>query len=416
MGIVGPGLLVAATGVGAGDLAGAGFAGSKLGYAVLWAVVLGAILKYVITEGVARWQIATGTTILEGLCTRLGWIARAVFLVYLLGWTFFVGAALISACGVAANALIPFPWSLGPIAPTPAAAGKLVYGLLHSLAAVALVFAGGFKLFERAMAFCIVAMFITVIITAVLVQPDWAAVGRGIFVPTLDRSNPDALPWTVGLMGGVGGTLTILSYSYWMRERGRNGPEHLTTCRVDLAVGYAFTAIFGVGLIIIASGVTLTAKGGAGLIVELANRLGDSIGPTGRWLFLIGAWAAVASSMLGVWQSVPYIFADFWRLSWPRSTRIEAVTERSVPYRAYLWCLAVVPMLGVARSFESAQKAYVVFGAVFVPLLAVVLLILNGRRAWVGAHRNRAVMSVVLALTLVLAIVAAFYEIRARFA
>lgn len=48
--VLGPGLLVAATGIGAGDLATASFTGSILGTAVLWAAVLGAFLKYVITE------------------------------------------------------------------------------------------------------------------------------------------------------------------------------------------------------------------------------------------------------------------------------------------------------------------------------------------------------------------------------
>jgi Mn2+/Fe2+ NRAMP family transporter len=44
--MIGPGLLVAATGVGAGDLATASFAGSLLGNGILWAAVLGAFLKY----------------------------------------------------------------------------------------------------------------------------------------------------------------------------------------------------------------------------------------------------------------------------------------------------------------------------------------------------------------------------------
>ena len=38
--LFGPGLLVAATGVGAGDLATAGFAGAKIGLAVAWAIAL----------------------------------------------------------------------------------------------------------------------------------------------------------------------------------------------------------------------------------------------------------------------------------------------------------------------------------------------------------------------------------------
>ena len=54
--IFGPGILVAATGVGAGDLATGAFSGGELGVAVLWAVVLGAGLKFVLNEGLARWQ------------------------------------------------------------------------------------------------------------------------------------------------------------------------------------------------------------------------------------------------------------------------------------------------------------------------------------------------------------------------
>ena len=82
--LVGPGLMLAATGVGAGDLAGGAFAGMKLGTAVLWAVVAGAFFKFVITEGLARWQLATGTTLLEGAVLRLGRFVQWFFLVYLL--------------------------------------------------------------------------------------------------------------------------------------------------------------------------------------------------------------------------------------------------------------------------------------------------------------------------------------------
>ena len=42
--LIAPGLLIAATGVGAGDLATAGFSGMKLGVGVAWAIVLGALM------------------------------------------------------------------------------------------------------------------------------------------------------------------------------------------------------------------------------------------------------------------------------------------------------------------------------------------------------------------------------------
>ena len=51
--------LVAATGVGAGDLATATLTGAHLGTAILWAVLIGAGLKFVLNEALTRWQLAT---------------------------------------------------------------------------------------------------------------------------------------------------------------------------------------------------------------------------------------------------------------------------------------------------------------------------------------------------------------------
>ncbi len=48
-------MLVAATGVGGGDLAAATFSGAKLGVAILWAVHLGAFFKFVLNESLTRW-------------------------------------------------------------------------------------------------------------------------------------------------------------------------------------------------------------------------------------------------------------------------------------------------------------------------------------------------------------------------
>jgi Mn2+/Fe2+ NRAMP family transporter len=105
--VLGPGLLLAATGVGGGDLATATFVGGLLGTAVLWAVALGALMKFVVTEGLARWQLATGETIIEGAVRRLGPVVVWIFLPYFLLWSFFVGSAQMSANGVSLHALFP---------------------------------------------------------------------------------------------------------------------------------------------------------------------------------------------------------------------------------------------------------------------------------------------------------------------
>ena len=84
--IIIPGILIAATGIGAGDLATASFSGSQLGLAILWAVVIGGLFKYYLTEGLARWQLVTGTTFLEGVANHFGKKVGWFFMAFLLLW------------------------------------------------------------------------------------------------------------------------------------------------------------------------------------------------------------------------------------------------------------------------------------------------------------------------------------------
>ncbi|MEC4678360.1 MAG: Nramp family divalent metal transporter [Nitrospirota bacterium] len=391
--LISPGLLVAATGVGAGDLATASFAGSLLGTAVLWAVLWGGFLKFVLTEGLARWQLATGETLLEGAGKRLGPFVGWLFLPYLLLWSFFVGSALMSACGVTLHAIFPVFGN--------AATGKIVFGIVSSLLGLTLVLAGGFKLFEKVMGFCTALMFFIVLLTAFLLWPGTAEVMQGLFVPSIPDAAGAGITWTVALMGGIGGTVTVLCYGYWIREKKRQGPEDLSLCRIDLALGYAMTILFGVAMVIIGSRVQITGSG-ADLLVTLAEQLEGPLGPAGRWIFLVGALGAVFSSLLGVWQSVPYLFADAWRLFVVRDTEKGGpIDTTSGPYRWFLWAIALIPMAGLLVSFKEVQKLYAVIGSAFMPLLAVLLLILNGRRDWLGNLSNRRPTVVVLLATLI---------------
>ena len=113
----------------------------------------------------------------------------------------------------------------------------------------------------------------------------------------------------------------------------------------------------------------------------------------GKWLFLIGAFGAVFSSLLGVWQSVPYLFADCWGLIREKAKHTEGepipVDTGARPYRTYLGIIGIIPMIGLFFSFREIQLLYTVIGAMFFPFLAIALLIMNGRAAWVGKdHTN----------------------------
>ncbi|MCA8982516.1 MAG: Nramp family divalent metal transporter [Planctomycetaceae bacterium] len=411
--LIGPGILVAATGVGAGDLSAGAFTGSLYGLTVLWAVLAGATLKFSLNEGLARWQLATGKTILEGCLDHFGKLFGWLFLAYLLAWTFMTSAALMSACGVVSHAICP-------LFATPAQ-DKIFWGCLHSLAAIVLILVGGYRVFERVMSACIGLMFVTVVGTAILSRPDLTDFFRGVFFPVIPDWRGEGLEWTIALLGGVGGTLTIVCYGYWIREEGRVSLNTLRVCRIDLATGYFMTALFGMAMVILGSQTELPLGSSASTIVLLANQLEEIVGRWGtlaRWLFLVGAWGAVASSLLGVWQCVPYLFADLYeslKASY-QERKPHPVQTASWPYRIYLLLMGSVPMFALMYDFKTLLKFTAMCGALVIPGLALVLLTLGSQQKLIGRdHRNPWWSTALLSIGLLLFVYAAVLSISRQF-
>jgi Mn2+/Fe2+ NRAMP family transporter len=385
LGNIGPGLVIAATGLGAGDLIAASVAGARYGTAMLWVAVVGAIMKYVMNEGLSRWQLATGSTLLEGWVQRLPKIISIYFFIYLILWSFIVAGALIAGTGLAAHALYP-------------GISVELWGILHSLLALVLVLIGRYTLLEQLMKFFMGLMLLVVLICAVLVAPGISGIVIGL-VPSI----PDgSVIYIFSVIGGVGGSVTLLCYGYWIRERQWNKREDITRSRFDLAIAYTLTGLFGIGIMVISAGIQAEAITGPQMALGIASRLESVIGPFGKWCFLIGFWSAVFSSMLGVWQGIPYLFADFVRQYTYRPDEPSMVSTRSVAYRSYLFYLAIPPMLLLLVNQPVwLVIIYAVTGAFFMPLLATLLLLMNNRSDWLGELKNGRATNLVLLLSIV---------------
>jgi Mn2+/Fe2+ NRAMP family transporter len=389
----GPGILVAATGVGAGDLITASLAGSEVGLVVVWACVIGALLKWSLNEGIARWQFATGTTLVEGWMHRIGPWFSWIFLGYFLLWSFAVCGALASACGIAGDGF----YRIGD-----AQTSRAIWGVAHSIVGVLLVWKGGFKRFENVMAICTALMVVCVFACAVLIFIAMPGDTLGSIIPRELPRGREQWIWILGVLGGVGGTVTMLSYGYWIREAGRRGADGLHESRLDLVVSYALAALFGSAMVVIGSRISGTGKGAA-VALQLADQLALQLGPFAKWLFLLGFWGAVFTSLLGVWQSAPYLFADILRARKKRDIRQQehpAELRRSKPYRWYLLAIATVPLVLLWGSVKEVQLIYATLGAAFMPATAITLLVMNNRTKWVGEYRNGIVANVLLVVTL----------------
>jgi Mn2+/Fe2+ NRAMP family transporter len=397
--IIGPGLIIAATGVGAGDLVSSLAAGQEYAFTFVWAIAVGVVLKYFLTEGIARWCLATGTTIIEAWYS-LGRAVRAYFLFYLFLLAFVFGAAVASASGLALEAMVP-------------ALPTWAWAVIASVSGFAINVIGRYVVFERVMQVLVGLMFVTTVGCAVAVTPGIGEIAGGLVPRVPDGS----LLYCLGLMGGIGATLTLASYTYWMRDQGWRHPKWLDSVRVDIRVGYVVTGIFVLAVLIVGAeflhGTDTSIDGEEGL-VPFADSLGDRLGGVTRWLFLLGFFAAAYSSLVGAWNGFAHLFADYVRTAREDRTpgRDAPPTEREPAFRWFLVWITFPPM--VLLFFDQPVFLVIVYaalGALFLPFLAGTLLWLNNSKRVPPELRNSILANAVLAGAVLLFAVLAVQEI-----
>ena len=402
-GWLGPGVVMATSGIGASDIVAATVGGATYGLALLWALAMGAFFKFVLSEGLARWQLATGSTALEGWAHQLPRWVLVLFAGYLVLWAVAVSGALISGCGLAIENI------------TGGAVARTWGSVAQATAVFVLIWSAHSGAIARVMKPLIVLMFVSIVACAALTFHEPLAVLRGLFVPTIPRGGGT---YVLSLIGGIGGSLTLLSYNYLLRDEGKVDPRNLRAVRLDLATAYIFTAIFGLSVMLIAhrvfhsAGIAITDREA---VSRMAGALSALTGSAGFYIYSIGFWAAVLASLVGVWQTIPSVFADCYSLlrRMPPNERKAATQPGSPPYRSALlfMALASVPFAFLDRPLLIVI-AFTVLGSLFIPFLAATLLYLNNRVGFTAPLRsNRLATNIVLSLILVLFLVVGALEI-----
>ena len=395
--MVGPGIVVAVTGVGAGDLVATLVAGARYGYALLWAAVIGCILKIALAEATGRYHLATGSTMLEGWRSLGRWTSW-YFGIYILLWGFVYGGTAMSATALPLAALFP------DVLPFWA------WGAMSGIAGAVFVLFNRYAMFEAVMKIFIALMFITVVSLALLVAPDVGAALSGL-VPSL----PDGSAiYTLGLIGGVGGTITLAAYGYWVNAKGWRGPAWIPMMRLDNRVAYIATGIFVVAMLIVGAELLHSAhialSGGDRGLLDLADVLRQRFGGPVATMFLFGFFATTFSSILGVWHGVSLLFADFVRnLRGGADAGLAHDLETTAPFRFYLFWLTFPPMLLLLLGQPFALIiAYGAFGAFFMPFLAITLIwLLNSARTpieWRSSWLSNALLGAAALLFVILCV------------
>ncbi len=202
---LGPGLVLAAASVGAGDMVTSLSGAADYGMALMWAILIGVTIKFALTEAIGRLYMATGRTVIASLGS-VSKVLPVVFFVFVFVIGLLYGAALSSVAALALSTLVP-ALPLKPLA------------IVITLVATGIVLLGRYAIFERVMIVFTLVKFSGMVVLAIIMLASTDDLPR--FLSSMRPGLPEGSVLTVlALIGGVGGTAGVAAYGYWVREKG----------------------------------------------------------------------------------------------------------------------------------------------------------------------------------------------------
>lgn len=402
--LIGPGLILASSIVGSGELIATTVLGAENGYILLWLIVLSCLVKTVVQNELGRYAIGTGRTTLEAFNQVPGPRLKVSWLVWMwcamVTFTLFQVGAMLGGISEILNRLLPsvpitaFVW------------------ILAALSMVLLV-AGKYVLVER------VAMGLVVSFTALTVSCcfllfklpeyfDWGEVLRGLTFQPPEGGMATAVA-AFGITG-VGATELVM-YPYWCIEKGyaqyagrRDGSAGWTSRALGWIRVMGFDVLFSmvvytfatIAFYFLGAGI-LRGKGlipaGSEMVQVLSSIYTETLGEWSLGLFMVGAFAVLYSTVFAstaahcrVWADLVGMLGFFDRSNYQH--RLRAV-------RVFVVVLLVVPCLYFMLLREPVLMVKIggIAQAIMLPVIGGFALYLRYRRmpreilpkAWITA-------------------------------
>ncbi len=330
---IGPGIILAGSIVGSGELILTTSLGADWGFVFLWLVLFSCIIKVFVQIELGRYAISSGEPTLTALDSLPGPRVGAHWLVW---WWFFMLLASVfqlgAMVGLVGQAMhVAFPHvspavasAINSISPLLADAIRSrpehPWSILTALAAILLLLSGGYKRLEWITTALVAGVtLVTVVCVGMLAGTDYPVrlgdIQQGFSLAVLALP-PAAIAAAFSTFGITGvGASELYSYPYWCLEKGYarftgprcDKPEWVQRARGWLRVmtldAWVSCAVFTVATVAfyILGAAVLHRQGlhpkGPQMIVALAEMYVPTFGDWTKVLFMIGAWAVLFKTL-----------------------------------------------------------------------------------------------------------------------
>jgi NRAMP (natural resistance-associated macrophage protein)-like metal ion transporter len=377
--VLGPGFVTASAGNDVGGIATYSAAGARFGYATLWTLTALTVSLIVVQEMAGRMGAVTGQglagLIRENFGVRVTFVAMAALFFINMGIT----ATEFAGIGAASELF---------------GVSRLVAVPLSMLVVFLFVLRLPTTIVERI--FVVLSlMYLGYVWSGIAAHPDWGAVARGAFVPSVDR-DPAFLVTVVGLIG-----TTISPYMQFFLQSAvvdkGSRERDLPAIRADIVVG-SVLAIVLAGFMIIANGATIYQaalhSGKPPLNIDTAQAADFAValkplaGNFAETLFALGILNAGIFTATVLPLSTAYIVCEAFGLEASLDRRF-----REAPVFYALFASAIVLGAGLVLLVPKAWLLKLIFYAqvlqgVVLPLELVLMLIVINRPRVMGRYVN----------------------------
>ncbi len=401
--IIGPGIFAIGYTIGTGSVTSMAKAGSQYGLQLVWVLFLSCLFSGVLMEAYGRMAAVTGDTALHAVKRHLPF-GRTLAILILIGvvtaqYTC-LGGILTLSSGAIYETLGLFVRSL----PKESYAGTLGIAVVLIALIYGLLMIGRYSFFEKVLAFFVMLMGLTFLISMFVVWPS-PSILRQALVPSIP-DEPGALLMIAAFVGTTMAAPTFVTRPLLLKEKGV-GVADFKRQTLDAVVSASLMFVISGSIMVVAAGALYAHGKEIVKILDMVNTLAPLAGRFAVALFMAGTLSAGLSSIFPILMVGPLLISDY---------RVGRMEPRSKAFR--LICLAaacsglIVPALGGRNPVAVTVMAQI--SNVFVlPLAVAVIIALVNRRALMGKHRAGPLLNAGLALAGLFACIIAATGLRA---